>query len=222
MPILDLLAPPTCAACRRPAQRSDMWRVPAAAAVAARAPLPALRAAAASLRLPGGGRRVRPRVGAAGLRGRGARHRARAQVRRRAPARRADGGAHGRQPPRRPARAAARAASRSSPSRRTAAGCAGGGSTPRRCSRAGSPSAPGCRSRRASGAPTGGAGRSARAARCAAARAASRRWRPSAPPRAVVLVDDVHTTGATLDACAHALKERGAEWVGAATYVRTL
>ncbi len=44
----------------------------------------------------------------------------------------------------------------------------------------------------------------------------------SAPPRAVVLVDDVHTTGATLDACAHALKERGAEWVGAATYVRTL
>ena len=41
------------------------------------------------------------------------------------------------------------------------------------------------------------------------------------PPR-VVLVDDVHTTGATLDACAKALKERGAEWVGAATYVRTL
>jgi len=42
------------------------------------------------------------------------------------------------------------------------------------------------------------------------------------PPRAVVLVDDVHTTGATLDACAHALKERGTDWVGAATYVRTL
>jgi predicted amidophosphoribosyltransferase len=44
----------------------------------------------------------------------------------------------------------------------------------------------------------------------------------AAPPRLVVLVDDVHTTGATLDACAKALKERGAEWVGAATYVRTL
>ncbi len=42
-----------------------------------------------------------------------------------------------------------------------------------------------------------------------------------APLRAV-LVDDVHTTGATLDACARALKARGAEWVGAATYVRTL
>ena len=42
------------------------------------------------------------------------------------------------------------------------------------------------------------------------------------PPPRVVLVDDVHTTGATLDACAKALKERGAEWVGAATYVRTL
>ena len=43
-----------------------------------------------------------------------------------------------------------------------------------------------------------------------------------APPRAVLLVDDVHTTGATLDVCARALKERGAAWVGAATYVRTL
>jgi ComF family protein len=42
------------------------------------------------------------------------------------------------------------------------------------------------------------------------------------PPPRVVLVDDVHTTGATLAACADALKERGAEWVGAATYVRTL
>jgi predicted amidophosphoribosyltransferase len=44
----------------------------------------------------------------------------------------------------------------------------------------------------------------------------------AAPPRAAVLVDDVHTTGATLDACARALKDAGAEWVGAATYVRTL
>jgi len=44
----------------------------------------------------------------------------------------------------------------------------------------------------------------------------------AAPPRAAVLVDDVHTTGATLDACARALKAAGAEWVGAVTYVRTL
>ena len=42
------------------------------------------------------------------------------------------------------------------------------------------------------------------------------------PPRAAVLVDDVHTTGATLDVCARALKAGGAEWVGAITYVRTL
>ena len=44
----------------------------------------------------------------------------------------------------------------------------------------------------------------------------------TAPPRAAVLVDDVHTTGATLDACARALKDGGASWVGAVTYVRTL
>jgi predicted amidophosphoribosyltransferase len=42
------------------------------------------------------------------------------------------------------------------------------------------------------------------------------------PPRAAVLLDDVHTTGATLDVCARALKQGGAAWVGAATYVRTL
>jgi predicted amidophosphoribosyltransferase len=44
----------------------------------------------------------------------------------------------------------------------------------------------------------------------------------AAPPRAALLVDDVHTTGATLDACARALKDGGASWVGAVTYVRTL
>jgi ComF family protein len=42
------------------------------------------------------------------------------------------------------------------------------------------------------------------------------------PPRAVLLVDDVHTTGATLDACARALKAGGAEAVAAVTYARTL
>ena len=55
-------------------------------------------------RLPGGRRRLRPRVGAAGLRGRGARPRRRAEVPRRAAGRGADGGAHRREPARRPAR----------------------------------------------------------------------------------------------------------------------
>jgi predicted amidophosphoribosyltransferase len=42
-----------------------------------------------------------------------------------------------------------------------------------------------------------------------------------APPR-VVLVDDVHTTGATLAACAGALLRAGAERVVAVTWARTL
>jgi predicted amidophosphoribosyltransferase len=38
----------------------------------------------------------------------------------------------------------------------------------------------------------------------------------------VLLVDDVHTTGSTLDACARALVDAGAPCVVAATYARTL
>ena len=62
-----------------------------------------------------------------------------------------------------------------------------------------------------------GAGRALRrsAGRFAAALA-------SPPPRAVLLVDDVHTTGATLDACARGLKAGGAGAVAAVTYARTL
>lgn len=47
------------------------------------------------------------------------------------------------------------------------------------------------------------------------------RARGAAPAR-VVLVDDVHTTGATLHACALALREAGAERVSAVTWARTL
>ena len=43
-----------------------------------------------------------------------------------------------------------------------------------------------------------------------------------AAPARVVLVDDVHTTGATLHACAQALRQAGSEHVAAITWARTL
>ncbi len=44
----------------------------------------------------------------------------------------------------------------------------------------------------------------------------------AAPGSRLLLVDDVHTTGATLDACARALKAAGARRVVAVSYARTL
>jgi predicted amidophosphoribosyltransferase len=41
-------------------------------------------------------------------------------------------------------------------------------------------------------------------------------------PQRAILVDDVHTTGATLDACAQALKSAGSRTVVAVSYARTL
>jgi ComF family protein len=41
-------------------------------------------------------------------------------------------------------------------------------------------------------------------------------------PRHVVLLDDVHTTGATLHACATALRDAGSEHIAAITWARTL
>nr|MDQ6915258.1 hypothetical protein [Actinomycetota bacterium] len=45
--------------------------------------------------------------------------------------------------------------------------------------------------------------------------------RGPAPPH-VALIDDVHTTGATLDACARALRAAGTKDVTALTYARAL
>jgi len=74
-----------------------------------------------------------------------------------------------------------------------------------------------CLARRGSASRQLGAGR---AARLAAGRIDIRAVAP--PPRVATLVDDVHTTGATLDACARTLIAAGGERVHAVTWARTL
>jgi predicted amidophosphoribosyltransferase len=68
------------------------------------------------------------------------------------------------------------------------------------------------------GAAQAGAGRRQRLRRREIAVVAGRR----AVPERVVLVDDVHTTGATLDACARALRAAGSPMIVAVIYARTL
>ena len=74
-----------------------------------------------------------------------------------------------------------------------------------------------CLRRSGSGPPQAGAGRGQRLRRGGSTIAVAR---PA--PDHCVLVDDVHTTGATLDACARALRAAGSCTVVAVAYARTL
>ena len=207
--------------------------------------LRALRPAAAARRsLPGARRVIRRRVERGGLRGRGARRHARAEVLGGAPARRHHGRADRRERARLAAVRCGGRGSRGAPvlrAGRSPSASARCRRRPRARRRARPPGAPPdarLRSRRASRARARAthrpAARQGAAPHAAASRqlGADRETRRAAgrlgfeargpAPRHAILVDDVHTTGATLSACARALKGAGAERVAALTWARTL
>ncbi len=70
--------------------------------------------------------------------------------------------------------------------------------------------------------PLRGLGAKARARAVQGAFALSERQRERVEGRALLLVDDVHTSGATSAACAALLKRRGARWVGVVAWARVL
>ena len=65
-------------------------------------------------------------------------------------------------------------------------------------------------------------GAKARARAVQGAFAMTDRQKALAAGRAIILVDDVHTSGATTSACASLLKRNGARWVGVVTWARVL
>ena len=70
--------------------------------------------------------------------------------------------------------------------------------------------------------PLRGLGAKARARTIQGAFGITQRQRRAIEGRAVLIVDDVHTSGATSAACAAILKRSGASWVGVVTWARVL
>lgn len=76
--------------------------------------------------------------------------------------------------------------------------------------------------RRSLGVPQAGLSADLREANVRDAYTLKRRWTDAGAglPRRVVLIDDVMTTGATLEACSVLLRDSGVEWIGALTAAR--